>query len=103
SLICCKTHIGYGAPTKQDSASSHGSPLGAEEIAGARKNLGWPHGPFEVPDDILSMWRSLGHKATNEKPYNDDVAKTIAPIVAQLKKDFASEKPKLATRQTSRK
>ncbi len=101
SLICCKTHIGYGAPTKQDSASSHGSPLGAEEIAGARKNLGWPHGPFEVPDDILSMWRSLGHKATNEKPYNDDVAKTIAPIVAQLKKDFASEKPKLATRQTS--
>ena len=49
SLICCKTHIGFGAPTKQDSAASHGAPLGEDEIKGARENLGWSHGPFEIP------------------------------------------------------
>src|SRR5690606_6905638 len=58
SIICCKTHIGFGAPTKQDSASSHGSPLGADEIKGARENLDWHHPPFEIPDDILNLWRS---------------------------------------------
>ncbi|GJL84713.1 MAG: transketolase [Micavibrio sp.] len=101
SLICCKTKIGFGAPTKENSASSHGAPLGEDEIAGARKNLGWPHGPFEVPDDVLDMWRSLGHQATKEKAPSDDVSKTIQPIIAQLKKDFATKKPKKATRQTS--
>jgi transketolase len=59
-LIACKTKIGFGAPTKQGSEKSHGSPLGAEEIAGARKTLGWTSAPFEVPADILKAWRSAG-------------------------------------------
>ena len=49
--------IGYGAPTKQGKASTHGEPLGAEEIKGAREKLGWPHAAFEVPDDVLAAWR----------------------------------------------
>ena len=60
TLIACKTVIAFGAPTKAGSEKSHGSPLGAEEIAGARKKLGWTAAPFEVPADILSAWRSAG-------------------------------------------
>src|SRR3546814_16473574 len=49
TLICCRTQIGFGAPTKQGKESSHGAPLGKDEIAGARAALGWPHAPFEIP------------------------------------------------------
>ena len=52
SLIAMRTTIGFGAPKKAGSAATHGSPLGAEEIAGAREKLGWSYGPFEVPDDV---------------------------------------------------
>jgi len=58
SLILCRTHIGYGAPNKQDSAAAHGSPLGDEELDGAKKNLGWPTEPrFHIPDDVLEHFR----------------------------------------------
>ncbi len=56
TLICCKTRIGYGAPNKQGTAATHGAPLGAEEIAAARKELGWSHGPFEIPDEVYAGW-----------------------------------------------
>jgi transketolase len=56
TLICCRTTIGFGAPTKAGSESSHGAPLGATEIAGARAALGWTHGPFEIPADIYAAW-----------------------------------------------
>jgi transketolase len=62
-LIACKTKIGFGAPTKQGSEKSHGSPLGADEIAGARKTLGWTSAPFEVPADILKAWRAAGTRS----------------------------------------
>src|SRR5205823_3664392 len=58
SLIACRTRIGFGAPTKEGSEKSHGSPLGKEEIEGARKKLGWTKPAFEIPSDILSAWRS---------------------------------------------
>ena len=60
TLIACRTVIGYGAPTKAGKASTHGSPLGAEEIAGARDKLGWAHAPFAVPSDVLAAWRACG-------------------------------------------
>lgn len=60
TLIACRTTIGYGAPTKAGTSNSHGSPLGAEEIKGARERLGWTSPPFEVPADILDAWRTAG-------------------------------------------
>ncbi len=62
SMIACKTTIGFGAPTKAGTASTHGAPLGDDEIAGAREALGWSAGPFEVPEDILSAWRGFGSR-----------------------------------------
>ncbi|MGF1649250.1 MAG: transketolase [Hyphomicrobiaceae bacterium] len=59
-LIACRTTIGFGAPNKAGTAGVHGSPLGAEEVAAARSTLGWPHGPFEIPGDILTAWRQAG-------------------------------------------
>ena len=60
SLIICQTKIGFGAPTKEGSAASHGSALGADEIDGLRKNLNWQSPPFEIPANILDEWRIAG-------------------------------------------
>ena len=65
TLIACKTIIAYGAQDKAGSNSAHGSPLGATEVANARKNLGWDHPPFVVPDNILNKWRSFGTSENN--------------------------------------
>ncbi|HEY0838479.1 MAG TPA: 1-deoxy-D-xylulose-5-phosphate synthase N-terminal domain-containing protein, partial [Azospirillum sp.] len=67
SLIACRTVIGFGAPTKAGSEKVHGAPLGAEETAGARANLGWTAGPFEVPQPILDAWRAAGRRGTAER------------------------------------
>src|SRR5262245_18428372 len=64
TLIACRTVIGYGAPTKAGKASTHGSPLGAEEISGARDKLGWSHAPFEVPANVLAAWRACGARGS---------------------------------------
>ena len=66
SLIRCKTIIGYGAPDKQGTSATHGSPLGAEEIAKARKALDWDSPPFEIPDDVLTAWRAAGKRGSVE-------------------------------------
>lgn len=68
TLICCKTTIGFGSPNHGGKASSHGAPLGAEEIALARAELGWTHGPFEIPADIYAQWdaKEAGIKAESE-------------------------------------
>ncbi len=62
SLIACRTVIGFGAPTKAGTEKCHGAPLGAEEIAGARLRLGWPHAPFVVPEKVLEAWRAAGRR-----------------------------------------
>ena len=62
TMIACKTIIGFGAPKKQGTSGVHGSPLGAEEIAGARAALGWDHPPFVIPEDILHAWRNAGER-----------------------------------------
>lgn len=56
TLICCKTIIGFGSPNKQGKEESHGAALGTDEVALTRKELGWEHGPFEVPNDIYQAW-----------------------------------------------
>ncbi|HRC26126.1 MAG TPA: transketolase, partial [Alphaproteobacteria bacterium] len=117
SLIRCKTTIGFGAPTKAGTEGCHGSPLGAEEIAGARKALGWTADPFVVPEDILADWRKAGarHKDTcaawktryeaqgsNLKAaLNDDPLTDAKPVLDALKDKLRSEKPLLATRAAS--
>ncbi len=66
SLIRCRTIIGYGAPSKQGTAATHGSPLGADEIAAARKELGWDYPPFEIPDDVAKAWRDFGGRGAKD-------------------------------------
>src|SRR5690349_16482650 len=85
TLIACKTKIGFGAPTKQGSEKSHGSPLGADEIAGARKNLHWDSPPFEVPTDILTAWRAAGQRS---KAAHSDWRKRLGAIDAGKRAEF---------------
>jgi transketolase len=65
SMIACKTTIGFGAPTKAGTSKAHGEALGAEELAGAKKALGWNYGPFEIPDDVLQAWRAVGKQGAS--------------------------------------
>jgi len=119
TLISCKTHIGYGAPTKQDKSSSHGSPLGEDEIKGTRQNLEWPHAPFEIPETVLNKWREAGKRSQSEfdawtarlnasekkdsfeEALSGDVAERIAPVIKKIRSEFAAEQPKMATRALS--
>jgi transketolase len=79
-LIAAKTTIGFGAPTKAGKSSSHGSPLGADEIKGARERLGWPHAAFEVPDVVLQAWRTAGARGrASREAWNAQWAKIAAP------------------------
>ena len=118
SMIECRTTIGYGAPTKAGTAASHGAPLGADEIAGARETLGWPHEPFAVPDAILAAWRSAGARGAREREawearraalgaerraeFDAAVAgalpAALAESLAGVKRTFAEERPRIATR-----
>ncbi|MEQ1618514.1 MAG: transketolase [Terricaulis sp.] len=66
-LIACKTIIGFGAPKKAGTAHAHGEPLGADELAAAKKAIGWGHGPFEVPDDVAFAWRKIGARGAGER------------------------------------
>ena len=70
SLICCKTVIGQGAPTKAGTAKCHGSPLGEDEIAGARKSLGWKYAAFEIPADIRTAWDARKKGKSAEKKWD---------------------------------
>jgi len=119
TLIACKTRIGFGAPTKEGSHNCHGSPLGADEIKGAREKLGWSAEPFEIPAEILHEWRSIGtraqidsqawnrrlntsaQKAEFEQTLSPDISAAVNQGIAEARAYFASEKPKLATRSAS--
>ena len=74
TLICCKTVIGYGSPNKQGKEECHGAPLGADEIELARKELGWTHGPFEIPDEIYAGWNAKEKGARAEAEWNERFA-----------------------------
>jgi len=119
TMIACRTVIGYGAPKLAGTSKTHGSPLGDEEIAGARAKLGWTHAPFVVPDDILSTWRAAGskgsaahkawtervaksaHRAELEHALSGDLPPSFDAAINAVKKKAADEKPKVATRVAS--
>ena len=62
SMIACKTQIGYGAPTKAGKNTSHGSPLGKDEIVGTRTALEWAHEPFHIPAEVMDVWRRAAQR-----------------------------------------
>jgi transketolase len=71
TMICCKTIIGFGAPNKQGTADTHGAPLGPDEIEASRKELGWDHPPFEIPEDIMAAWDAGDRGAQQEANWSE--------------------------------
>lgn len=84
TLVCCKTVIGKGSPNKGGTGASHGSPLGADEIALVRENIGWAHAPFEIPDAVYSAWNAA------------DAGKQAEADWQALFASYASQFPELA-------
>ena len=121
NIISCKTIIGFGSPNKSGKSSSHGSPLGDEEIKLVRKKLKWDSAPFEIPKNILESWRDIGVKGITlekkwfdsiskknikiknnlEKFLNNDNVKNIDEIINFEKEKYFKEKPTKATRECS--
>ncbi len=96
SLICCQTVIGWGAPNKQGSASMHGEPVGADEIAATRANLGWTLPPFEIPDDIRAAWdlRAKGERAERQwRGQWEAYAAAYPELAAELARRMSGELP----------
>ncbi len=121
SLIACKTHIGFGAPNKQDTAKAHGSPLGPDEIAATRAAYGWTDDPFVIPADVAKAWKAIGARGSADRAewetrlagLSDSRQKEFARVMAgeapkklsarikALKKQISDEGPKVATRKSS--
>jgi transketolase len=119
TLLACRTIIGKGAPTKQGTAATHGSPLGPEEAAAARRALEWPHAPFAIPDDLLGQWRAIGQRGRNartlwtsrlvaspqrepfERALRGDVGAVAAEALATHAAALVAAPQKIATRKAS--
>jgi transketolase len=96
TLICTKTIIGFGSPNKAGTHDCHGAPLGAEEIAATKAQLGWEHGAFEVPADIYGEWNALEAGAAKEAAWNakfDAYAAAYPAEAAELKRRLNGELP----------
>ena len=96
TLICCKTTIGFGSPNKGGKEECHGAPLGNDEIALTRANLGWNHGPFEVPAEIYAEWDAKAAGAAAEAAWNEKFAAYAAAfpeLAAEFKRRIAGELP----------
>lgn len=96
TLICCRTTIGFGAPTKAGKESSHGAALGKEELEGARKALNWPYAPFEIPQAIYDGWRAGGAGTLRQAEWEqafDKYAKQYPAEAAELTRRSHGELP----------
>ncbi len=96
TLICCKTVIGFGAPTKAGKEECHGAPLGDAEIAGARDKLGWTHAPFEIPADIYAAWDAKEKGSKLEAEWNAKFfayAEAHPQLAAEFKRRLSGELP----------
>jgi transketolase len=96
TLICSKTIIGFGAPNKSGTHGCHGAPLGADEIAAARKFLGWNHPPFEIPTDIKQQWDAKQAGAAKELAWEEKFtaySKAYPELAAEFKRRTAGELP----------
>jgi len=96
SLICCKTVIGFGSPNKSGSHDCHGAALGDEEVALVRKELNWPHAPFEIPEDVYAGWDAKAKGAATEADWNtrfDAYAAEYPAEAAEFKRRMAKDLP----------
>ncbi|MFK8031643.1 MAG: transketolase [Gammaproteobacteria bacterium] len=96
TLICCKTEIGYGSPNKAGKSSSHGAPLGEDEIKLTREKLGWAHEPFHVPDDLRAAWNATEQGAAAEAAWRKalDAYRADHPeLAAELERRWAGDLP----------
>jgi transketolase len=96
TMICCKTVIGYGSPNKAGSHDCHGAPLGDDEIALTRKELGWNHQPFDIPDDVYAAWDARDKGAAAEAEWSEKFAayKAAHPeLAAEFERRMAGELP----------
>ena len=109
--ISCKTTIGYGSPNKGGKASSHGSPLGEDEIKLVRKKLGWKHEPFQIPKNLLNEWKRIGEEACknaqkHERKFKKIITgnKNISSLnksIEKIKNNYLENLKPLATRKSS--
>ena len=96
TLICCRTTIGFGSPNKAGKESSHGAPLGKEELDATRAALEWPYGPFEIPADIYAGWNKVEAGKALEAEWNalfDAYAAQYPEQAAELKRRASGELP----------
>jgi transketolase len=92
TVISCRTKIGYGSPNKSGKASSHGSPLGSDEINLVRKKLQWHHKAFDIPKDLLSQWRKIGQQGSiEEKKWNKIYQKNRTQVNKIFNQNFSKE------------
>ena len=96
SLLCCKTVIAKGSPGKANTGGAHGAPLGADEVAATRENIGWKYPPFEVPEHVYAGWDARARGARLEARWNDKFsayAKAHPGLAAEFKRRMAGDLP----------
>jgi transketolase len=96
TLVCCKTVIGKGAPTRAGTAKAHGEALGEAEIAATRTAIGWPHAPFEVPEAVYRAWDARESGKAHEAEWNqrfDAYARAHPGLAGEFKRRMAGDLP----------